>query len=262
MKAIILAAGMGTRLGKYTQDLPKGMLPFFGKSLIERNIEILRKNGIIDISLVTGYQADKITFPNIRYYHNSRFADTNMVESLFSAEEELTDEVLIVYSDIVYEQSILEIVLQDKANIGVVADTEYWQYWQARMDEPEKDIESFVVDENGNIRDIGDTSCSRDRAQIRYVGILKFSKVGVDILKKVYYEQKEKFFHLDQSWKRSKSFAKAYMTCLLQAIIDEGYPVEPIYIKHGWMEFDSVEDYEKAIAWSKNNTLSRFIHIE
>ena len=70
MKAIILAAGQGTRLKKYTQDLPKGMLSFMGKTVIERQIEMYRKCGINDIIVVRGFAADKIKYEGIKYYMN------------------------------------------------------------------------------------------------------------------------------------------------------------------------------------------------
>ena len=60
MKAIILAAGRGTRLKKYTRDLPKGMLPFAGKTIIERQIGMYRKHGFTKIIVVRGFAAEKI----------------------------------------------------------------------------------------------------------------------------------------------------------------------------------------------------------
>ena len=62
MKAIILAAGQGTRLKKYTQDLPKGMLKFMGKTIIERQIELYRKCGVEDITVVRGFAGEKIAY--------------------------------------------------------------------------------------------------------------------------------------------------------------------------------------------------------
>ena len=66
MKVIILAAGMGTRLGKYTENLPKCMLNFNGKPLIQQQVETLRKAGITDISIVRGYQPEKIDLENVK----------------------------------------------------------------------------------------------------------------------------------------------------------------------------------------------------
>src|SRR3989344_6299138 len=229
MKAIILAAGMGTRLGKYTENLPKGMLNFAGKSLIERQIETLRSCGINDISIVTGYMKDKIKIPNIKYYHNEDFANTNMVASLFCAEQELNDEVLICYADILYEKKVIKKILNSKLDIGVTADDSYWNYWQARLDNPGEDIESFIIKDN-RIIELGLPRCSLDKAKARYVGLIKFSKRGVEALKKVFHENKEKYWNKDEPWLNSKSFKKAYMTDILQSLINANHKLEPIII--------------------------------
>lgn len=262
MKAIILAAGMGTRLGKYTENLPKGMLNFLGKTLIERQIEIMRECGIDDIVIVTGYQSEKIQLPDVKYFHNEEFDSTNMVESLFKAESELNGGILVAYSDIIYEKRVLDIVLKSQTDVGVTVDKDYWQYWTNRLDEPEKDIESMVIDNEGKIVELGDTSCSLDKAKIRYVGLIKFSAAGIESLKEVYHQHKDLHYNESIPWMRSKCFKKAYMTCLLQALIDAGNRVEPIYISRGWLEFDTVEDYERAISWHNDRTLDRFIKLD
>ncbi|WP_088188559.1 NTP transferase domain-containing protein [Desulfosporosinus sp. FKA] len=99
MKAIILAAGHGTRLKKYTENLPKGMLAFFGKALIERQIELYKRAGIDDIIIVRGYAADKIDYNCVRYYLNENFATTNMVESLMTARSEFNDDISVAVDD-------------------------------------------------------------------------------------------------------------------------------------------------------------------
>lgn len=260
MKAIILAAGMGIRLGKYTEDLPKCMLNFGGKSLIERQIETLRNAGITDISVVRGYMPEKINLSGVKYYHNPDFAVTNMVETLFCAEKELDakSDVLICYADIIYEPKVLRSIIESDAQIGVTVDIDYWDYWKARTDKPESDMESLVID-NGMITELGDTKCSRDKAEFRYVGLIKLSKEGTYKLKETYHFHKQQHFHKDEQWLRSKSFKKAYMTCMLQALINAGHEVKPIVIDRGWLEFDTVEDYEKYNRWLEEGTLSRFI---
>ena len=72
MKAVILAAGQGTRLKKYTENLPKGMLSFKGKTIIQRQIEMYRKCGINNIIIVRGFAADKIAYEGVRYYTNEK----------------------------------------------------------------------------------------------------------------------------------------------------------------------------------------------
>jgi len=261
MKAIILAAGMGTRLGKYTENLPKGMLPFLGKSLIERQVETLRSCGINDIVIVTGYKNEAIQIPGVRYYHNDDFASTNMVETLFRAEQELRGDAVVTYSDIIYERRVLMNVLNSKVDIGVTVDKDYIGYWKARLDDPEKDMESLIVDKEGNIVELGDTRCTRDKALVRYVGIIKFSASGAEALKKVYHKERAQHYNKDTPWLRSECFRKGYMTCMLQALVNAGYRVSPIYISRGWMEFDTVEDYERGIKWHRESSLNRFIDL-
>lgn len=260
MKAIILAAGMGTRLSQYTKDMPKCMLNFLGKPLIEHQVETLRSCSIDDIVIVTGYQNDKIKIDGVKYYKNEKFLETNMVESLFTAEKELNGEILIAYSDVLYEKKVIEKILSTKVDVGVTVDEDYWDYWQARLDDPVSDIESVVVDNSGNIIELG-KACGLDKAKIRYVGLIKFSEKGTEILKQVYHKNKELYYDKNQPWMGSKSFKLGYMTSILQAIINEGHKIKTITIKRGWLEFDTVEDYERTSQWVKENTLNRFINL-
>ena len=87
MNAIILAAGEGTRLKRYTSDLPKGMLPFQGTPLIGHQLTCLRQAGIDRIAVVRGYRAMSIAFPEVHYFDNAQWACTNMVHSLLCARE-------------------------------------------------------------------------------------------------------------------------------------------------------------------------------
>ena len=152
-------------------------------------------------------------------------------------------------------------VLESKAEIGVVVDSDYYAYWKERLDDPQDDTESLVI-EQGKIMDLGETNCEIDKARVRYVGLVKFSKKSVKILKKVYHENKKRYYDKDVPWLRSRSFKKAYMTSLLQAIINAGHEVKPIIIKRGWLEFDTEQDYERYIKWINEGTLIRFFDFE
>lgn len=264
MKAIILAAGMGTRLGKYTENLPKCMLNFNGKTLIETQVETLKTAGITDITIVKGYMSDKIDIPGTKTYINCDYANTNMVETLFCAEAEMdgSNELLICYADIIYELRILQRIIESPIDIGVTVDEDYWEYWCARDKNPEKDMESLIIDQDGKIIELGNTACSRKEAEVRYVGLIKFSKSGIEKLKKIYHENKERYFHIDEPWLGSKSFKKAYMTSMIQAIINSGQRVEPIIIRRGWLEFDTFADLENYTKWLNEGALGKFIKLK
>lgn len=259
MKVIILGAGTGTRMSKYTKNKPKCLIHFLGKSLLERQICILKNCGIKDISIVAGYQENKINIPNTKKYINVDFASNNMVASLFFAEKELNGEILIAYSDILYEKKIIKKIMRSRADIGVAVDRDYFEYWQARNGNLMEDMESLVV-ENDNIRELG-KPCKIEKAKMRYVGLIKLSKKGVAIFKKIYWANHKKFFNSEIEWFGSKSFKKAYMTSLLQVVIDSGYKVTPILINRGWLEFDTAKDYENYLEWEKNGTLKKFIRL-
>jgi L-glutamine-phosphate cytidylyltransferase len=260
LKAIILAAGMGTRLGKYTDSLPKCMLEFNGKTLIQRQVDALRAVGITDITIVRGYMPNKINIEGVKYRYSPHYNKTNMVETLFCAEDEMeeNDGILICYADILYQEDILKKIISSNVDIGVAVDEDYWEYWQARADKPEDDMESLIITDN-KIVELGNTNCTRNEAIHRYVGLIKFSKSGIDKLRKVYHFHKNQFYDIDSPWLRSKSFKKAYMTCMLQALINSGQEVKPIIINRGWLEFDTVEDYEKYTKWLQDGSLSRFM---
>lgn len=261
MKAILLAAGMGTRLGQYTKNRPKCMLPFLGKSLLARQIETLRECGITDITVVTGYLSEKVQFPDIKRVINNAYETTNMVESLFAAEAELHGDVLIVYTDILYEPRLIEAAQSSDTDIGVVVDEDYSAYWRSRLANPENDSESLVMDANKRIISIGVSPCLPEEMLARYVGIIKLSSAGTQIVRNVYQKHKSAQNGVETPWFGSPSFSKGYMTSLLQAIIAEGHDVGAICVKRGWLEFDTASDYELYTAWAREKTLSRFFNV-
>ena len=257
MRAIILAAGMGSRLGYYTTNLPKGMLPFLGHSLIEWQINTYLRLGINDIVIVTGYNHEKISFPRITYRHNSKFDSTNMVESLMVASDLFDTELIISYADLIFEESVLQKTIESIADVGVVVDIDWKPYWQARYGLLDFDIESLNFDKAGHITHLGTPDVSADSVDGRYVGLIKLSYNGLQSLIEVY--NREKNAYQGGIWRNSKSFNQGYMTDLLQAIIDLKQPIQAIKIQRGWLEFDTVEDYEKYQLWAEEKSLSKYI---
>ena len=104
MNAIILAAGQGKRLAPLTEHKPKCMVNLFGKTLLERQISVFRECGITDISVVTGYRSKLVDLPGLKIFQNKKFETTNMVESLFCASQELNEQTIVSYGDIIFEK--------------------------------------------------------------------------------------------------------------------------------------------------------------
>ena len=258
MKAIILAGGLGTRLGKYTENLPKGMLNFAGKSLIERQIETLRKCGIKEIIVTRKHLKEKINFPDVKYDDKEQ-DDSNMVSDFMHARREFDDDLILCYGDIIYEPSVLKELIKSKAEISVVADKDWKEYWIARLGDWRNDSESFVV-RGKKLVSLGMPNPPENLMDARYVGMIKFSKKSLKKIEDIYDALSEKI-GWETKWSYSKSFKKAYMTDLVQELIENGFNVEAVLISHKWMEFDTAEDYEKANDWLDKGTLKRFINL-
>lgn len=260
MKAIILAAGQGTRLKKYTEDLPKGMLEFAGKTLIERQIGTYLRCGITKIIVVRGFAAEKIAYPGVIYYENKDYAETNMVESLMAARQEFDDDVIVSYSDILFEESMLKGMMENRDDLAVAVDEDWQAYWKARYGKIDFDTESLSIDENGNIIELGLEAPDLDGIDARYIGLLRFSKKGLEKMMHIF--DRDYGAYQDKPWKQSgKTIRKAYMTDLLQAVIESGSYVRAVKFRNGWIEFDTNEDYETALRWMEEGTLEKFIRL-
>jgi len=260
MKAIILAAGSGTRLKKYTENLPKGMLTFMGKTIIERQIGIYHDCGIDDIVIVRGFAADKISYPNVKYYNNEKYADTNMVESLMTAQKEFNDDVIVSYSDVLFEPEMLKTMMSSDADFACAVDDNWKKYWHKRYGKIDFDTESLSINAQDNITELGLENPPVEKIDARYIGLLKFSVSGLkfiqDTMEKAYTEFENK------PWQQSgKTVRKAYMTDLLNAIIESGRKVKAVHFNNGWIEFDTNEDYENAVEWVKDKSITEIIKL-
>ncbi|MFC2019173.1 NTP transferase domain-containing protein [Chloroflexota bacterium] len=240
VRAIIVAAGENTRLLPLIADKPTCLLQVGNKTIIARELENLRSCGIYDITVVRGYQGEKINYPAIRYYENLDYQDTGILRSLFHAKAEMDNEFLFCYSDIVYGKQVIELLLQDKSDISLIVDTAWTAHYLNRFHHPISEAELVKVDGN-RITQIGRNITPTEEAYGEFVGLAKFSEKGAEILKTNYewsiHNHKTNAFHL------APSFDKAYFTDMIQELIDQGYPVHHIDIQGGWAEIDTVEDY-------------------
>ncbi|MDR3527153.1 MAG: phosphocholine cytidylyltransferase family protein [Rhizomicrobium sp.] len=179
MKALILAAGRGSRLGPRTADRPKGLVELGGKSLIARAITSLTDGGCSAIALVTGYRAETLAGLTETRFHNPRWAETNMVASLMTAEPWLQSEKVIVsYSDIFYTPETVRALAAAPGEIVVSFDPEWQTLWEERSSDPLSDAESFKRDDSGTLIDIGRRVTSFTEIEGQYMGLVKFSPAG------------------------------------------------------------------------------------
>ena len=245
VKALIIAAGTGSRLKSYTEELPKCMLKFGDKTLLEHQLEMYGDCGINNVALIRGFQKEKIDYPNIRYYENSDYENNNILNSIFYAEEELGGHVIVAYSDILFESNVVERLLQSEHDISIVVDIDWRAYYVDRAEHPIEEAENVVFDANNNVIEIGKILTDKHDVHGEFIGMMKLSPKGAEVFKRHFHRAKSLF--QGKPFQRAKVFEKAYLTDMIQEMADLGVPVHCVIIERGWKEIDTVEDYEKAL---------------
>ena len=245
VKSIIIAAGLGSRLKGYTEALPKCMLMFGEKTLLERQLEVYKDCGIKDISVVRGFKKEKINYKGLNYYDNTDYHNNNILNSLFYAEEAITGNVVISYSDILFDTSVVSRLLESNADISIVVDIDWRGYYVDRKDHPVEEAEKVIFDANNEVLKIGKVITTKQDVYGEFIGMLKLSPRGSEIIK-LHFNRAKKIFW-DKPFQRSQTFQKAYITDLIQDMVDMGVSIHCVIIERGWKEIDTVEDYEKAL---------------
>jgi len=242
---IIIAAGLGSRLKKYTTDLPKCMLDFGGKTLLLRQIEAYESCGLKKISVIRGFKKEKINYPEIDYFENKNFKDNNILNSLFYAEKALNGHVIVAYSDILFEKEVVERLLESEHDISIVVDIDWRGYYVNRKEHPVEEAENVIFDANNKVLEIGKIHTNKHDVHGEFIGMMKFSPRGSEIFKKQFHRAKELYWN--KPFQKAKLFQKAYLTDMIQDMVDMGVSIHCVIIERGWKEIDTVEDYEKAL---------------
>ncbi len=209
-------------------------------TLIGRQIQTLRNAGISDIVIATGYLGEMLALPETRQIDNPEWATTNMVESLFRAESVFGDDVIVCYGDIVYEPRVLAALLESPHEISVMIDRNWRALWELRFDDPLSDAESLRLDADGGILEIGNTVSDISEIEAQYMGLMRFRGDGVRSLR----DAKRDLGQARRPWMDKRPLKQAYMTDLLMELILRGGDVRGVPTDGGWVEIDTVEDYE------------------
>ena len=245
-KALIIAAGLGSRLKKHTVNLPKCMLDFGGKTLLQRQLDSYKKCGIKDISLIKGYKKEKINYKGIKYFENTDFKNNNILNSIFYAEKIINGNIIISYSDILFDASVVQRALNSDHDISVVVDIDWRGYYVGRKDHPISEAENVIFNSNNEVEKIGKINTGNEDVHGEFIGMIKLSNRGTEIFKQHFNRLKKIYWN--KPFQRSKVFQKAYLTDFIQELVDIGVKVHCVIIESGWKEIDTVEDYKKALA--------------
>jgi choline kinase len=232
MKAIILAAGRGSRMKSLTDEQPKCLVKVKDKTLLEWQLDAIIGAGIKDIAIVTGYKRELLTQFRLREFYNQQWSTTNMVSSLACAEEWLLDSPCIVsYSDIFYSSEAITSLINSNSILAVTYDPNWLQLWTNRFGDPLLDAETFRISSKNTLIEIGNKPKSIDEIEGQYMGLLKFTPLSWKEMQGI------------RSTLTSQQRDKMHMTGTLQKIIEEEkIQIEAIQYKGLWGEVDTSED--------------------
>jgi choline kinase len=234
MKAVILAAGRGSRMGNITEDIPKCLVKLKEKPLIEWQIEALKKAGIEEIGIVTGYKRELLCGYSLKEFHNARWASTQMVSSLECASEWLnTTPCIVSYSDIFYQTHAVSLLMKSNAEIAITYDPNWRKLWENRFSDPLEDAETFRLNKENVVTEIGSKPKNLEEVEGQYMGLIYFRPNSWSELMDIRSKMPQN--HAD----------KMDMTSALQKIIDNGnFILKGISYTEEWGEVDNSSDLE------------------
>lgn len=238
MRAIILAAGRGSRLKQLTNEMPKCMVELHGKPLICHQATALQQGGVSEIGIVTGYLHEKIISINeTTRFHNDEWQSSNMVWSLTKADAWLSETPCIVsYSDIFYHADAITALQNAPGDIVITYDRNYLDNWSKRFENPLDDLETFKF-ENNQLSEIGKKPQTLADVQGQYMGLLKFTPRGWSSIKTLLAS-----LPIEQA-------KKLDMTSLLNLALENQIIISTLPYHLPWGEIDHQSDlalYEKA----------------
>lgn len=178
MQALMLAAGMGTRLGKYTEAMAKCMIEVGDKSLIAHAAEALRLAGIKKLIVVVGWEGEKlirfiqqnISGIEFEFIRNDEYASTNNIYSLYLAREQLCqDDTILLESDLIFDKTLIRrMVDHPEKDLVAVAKYEHWMDGTVTTIGSDGAIKSFIDKKHFRFSDAGQ--------YYKTVNIYKFSR--------------------------------------------------------------------------------------
>jgi L-glutamine-phosphate cytidylyltransferase len=252
MKAIIVAAGRGRRLGTETDGIPKCMVKVAGRSILHWQLDALAAAGVDDVVIVRGYLGDRIAGPTgpgpaLRFIDNPDWANNNILTSLFYAQAEMRDGFLFSYSDIVFSPEHARRVAAATAPVALIVDRRWHHAYEGRTLHPVSEAELARVAGTGPdaaVTRVGKRLVTADEAAGEFSGLARFSPAGAAALGQVWTEALAR--GLDAPFGAAATLRQAYLSDGLNAVAERGVTLAPVLVDGGWREIDTEQDLARA----------------
>lgn len=229
MKALILAAGFGSRLAPITDNIPKSLVPVNGKPILFKQIENLLENGITDITIISGYKADILekevlnAFPNVNIVESVDYATTNNMYSAYLGIKALGEcDFLMMNADVFFDSSVVKTLLNYPFENAIVADI--GRYNEESMKVVEKDGRLIAISKQ----------ITKEEALGSSIDVYKFSKAAG----KAFYNKCEEYIVKN---KELKKWSEVALNDILPEVVFKACP-----LVGRWFEIDNHEDLAAA----------------
>ena len=240
MKAVILAAGLGTRLRPITDNVPKCMVPVNGIRIIDKQIDNLLQNGITELFVVDGYKADilsahlKEIYPQVHIVSNPRYAETNNMYSLFLTSSFVKgEEFLLMNADVYFDTNIIQGMLLGENQSKIACDR--YNYMEESMK---------ITLDGERINHISKKITPQDHYAVS-IDVYRLSK-----------EDSATLFKEVEETILVKKDENSWTEVALDHIFKEAH-FKPYLIEGRWFEIDNHDDLHKAEEIFKGDKLCR-----
>jgi choline kinase len=249
MKAVIIGAGRGSRLGSKTDVLPKTLVPVMGRTMLDFILDALSEGGIRreDIVFVSGYAEGEVRarHPDLTFVRNDDWANNNILLSLLTAREHLAEGFVSTYADIVYEGDIVRELAASPHAITLGCDVRWRRRYVDRSQHPETDAEklravgSRVVEISRRI--------DSEQATGEFIGVLKMTASGAREFLDAF--DRARATYAGGPFREGRTFERAYLIDLLQTMLEAGTEMHHVDTNGAYMELDTLEDLAQAERW-------------
>jgi choline kinase len=253
-RAVVVAAGMGRRLAPYTDEMPKCLVPVRGRPMLARAIDHFRAHGVDEIVVVRGYKAEVLEArkgelgPGVRFVENRAYRDNNILQSLFHAADALDGAFLFTYADIVFTRDVVARLMAAEGDVCLVVDRRFRDVYDGRSEHPLPEAEVTQVGADGFVARVGKRALPPEEAVGEFIGLAKLSAAGAARFVEAWRALSRRYAGREEEPFQRNSWRNAYLTDLLQHLIDGGERMTPVYIDGEWREIDTVQDLERAEA--------------
>jgi len=249
MRAIIIGAGRGSRLGHETREIPKTLVEVMGRPMLEWVLDALAEAGIErqDVVFISGYAEDVVRerYPEFSFVRNADWQNNNILLSLLSAREYLGEGFVSTYSDIVYEGAVVQKLVESPHDIALGCDTAWRRRYTSRSQHPETDAEKLRAEGNRVVE--LSRHIDSEAADGEFIGVMKLSAEGARQLTEAFDTAAAEY--AGKEFREGRSFEKAYLIDLLQHMLEQGSTMHRENTRGGYMEIDTLEDLGLAEKW-------------